>query len=65
MISRTALELCLNLMSCYLIVEAYLRPPRGWIGRPWMRVVALSVFGFSFGAVVANATLWVMNEFRN
>lgn len=38
-VSSTGLSAAINLISAGLMIEAYLRPPRGWLGS--LRVVLL------------------------
>jgi hypothetical protein len=63
--SKEAINFCLTMMSCWLIAEAYLMPPRGLLGTGLiMKAMIFMLFVFGLGAAILTGEAWVKAQMQ-
>jgi hypothetical protein len=56
----TSATLTVNILTVWLLFEAYLMKPRGFHGEPWFVVMAYVVTAMAIVLLALNATLWLL-----
>jgi hypothetical protein len=54
----------MNIITVWLLLEAYLLKPRGFHGEPWFVVMAYVVTAMAFVLLALNFTLWSLDLIR-
>jgi hypothetical protein len=56
--------LAMNIITVWLLLEAYLLKPRGFHGEPWFVVMAYVVTAMAFVLLALNVFLWTLGVLR-
>jgi hypothetical protein len=60
----STLTVTLNIITVWLLIEAYMMWPRGFHGEPWFVVTAYIVTAMAFVLLTVNFTLWSLDVIR-
>jgi hypothetical protein len=60
----TSAMLAANIITAWLLLEAYLIKPRGFHGEPWFVVMAYVVTAMAFVLLAINVFLWTLSVLR-